>query len=325
MNRKDAILIIPYYGKLPSYFELWLQSAQNNSHIMFMVVSDLLDNYNLPDNVVVLSWSFNTLKEWIQSKFDFKISLDNPYKLCDFKVAYGMIFAEYIRDYRYWGHCDIDLIFGDMERLVGSLLEEYDVIGDWGHFSLYRNEEKFVNLFKQSGALFDYKEVFTKPYIYAFDETTGIRRIIKKDCSIKSVAVPCVADISHKYKKMRIARADNFSGQIFIWERGKLFQCYPLNTGLEYRELSYIHMQKRKMDIMWEKNTLNDSFFIVDNGFLVRNGDTEDIIYCKKNSSRFEGQMRLVDVAFFNLKKVIDYMFMSKEQRKINIKKRKIS
>ena len=48
-------------------------------------------------------------------KLGFEVYLERPYKCCDLKPAYGVIFEEYLTAYSYWGHCDFDLIFGDLQ------------------------------------------------------------------------------------------------------------------------------------------------------------------------------------------------------------------
>ena len=45
--------------------------------------------------------TFNELRKLIQSKFDFEISLEKPYKLCDFRPAYGFLFEEYLKEFRF--------------------------------------------------------------------------------------------------------------------------------------------------------------------------------------------------------------------------------
>ena len=56
---------------------------------------------------------------------DFEIVLNEPYDLCDFKVAYGEIFQEYLEPYDFWGFCDCDLIYGDIRHfLTEELLEK---------------------------------------------------------------------------------------------------------------------------------------------------------------------------------------------------------
>ena len=45
-----------------------------------------------PGNVVVQLCTFDDLVERIRSHFAFDISLPTPYKLCDFRPAFGEIF-----------------------------------------------------------------------------------------------------------------------------------------------------------------------------------------------------------------------------------------
>ena len=40
MNNHSVALILPYYGKLPNYFPLWLRSAVANKNFTFMLFSD---------------------------------------------------------------------------------------------------------------------------------------------------------------------------------------------------------------------------------------------------------------------------------------------
>ena len=44
--------------------------------------------------------------------------VNSPYKLCDYKPVYGLIFDEDLQDYDFWGHCDVDLIFGDIRKFI---------------------------------------------------------------------------------------------------------------------------------------------------------------------------------------------------------------
>lgn len=57
----------------------------------------------LIDNVKWYFKSFSELQELFQSKFDFPILLNTPYKLCDYKPAYGDIFSKYLGGYDFWG------------------------------------------------------------------------------------------------------------------------------------------------------------------------------------------------------------------------------
>ena len=73
-----------------------------------------------PPNVAVQRCEFGDLAKRIWSLFDFEISLERPYKLCDFRPAFGEIFADELAGYDFWGHSDLDLIFGQIrEHLLG--------------------------------------------------------------------------------------------------------------------------------------------------------------------------------------------------------------
>jgi len=102
------------------------------------------------------------------------IVVHHPYKLCDFKPAYGFIFKDLVSNYDFWGCSDIDMIFGNIRNFITSkILNEYDVITprhDYlgGYFTLYRNIRKVNELFRHSR---DYERVFTTPFHYCFDET----------------------------------------------------------------------------------------------------------------------------------------------------------
>jgi hypothetical protein len=58
-----------------------------------------------------------------------------------------LIFADLLKDYEYWGFCDVDMMFGDIGKLFNSgLLDKIDVFTAHnlhivGHFTILRNTE----------------------------------------------------------------------------------------------------------------------------------------------------------------------------------------
>ena len=119
MNKK-VVLIIPYFGKVPDYFNLWLKSAERNSDYTFFIYTDLNFKVDENSNVKIKNISFDELKERIKSLFGNNIKLKSPYKLCDYKPAYGVIFKDDITDFDFWGFCDIDLIFGNLNHFISA-------------------------------------------------------------------------------------------------------------------------------------------------------------------------------------------------------------
>ena len=160
----------------------WLKSYENNSSIDFFLVTDVKD-LEIPNNVHIINISLKGLKALTEKKLNMEISLEKPYKICDFRPAYGIIFQDYLKEYDYWGHCDFDLIWGDIRSFIESYeIEKYDKFLHLGHLSLYRNTYKCNNYYKLPGSeCGDYKEVFKSNENYAFDETGGIYCIYKKN------------------------------------------------------------------------------------------------------------------------------------------------
>ena len=133
------IVILPYFGKFNSYFKLWLESCSKNETIDWLLVTDCDITYELSSNIKIIKTTMNQLKNDFQKKFDFKIRLEKPYKLCDYKPLYGYLFSDYIQGYDFWGYCDCDLVFGDIDSFLDvDLFEQYDKVLRNGHLSLIR-------------------------------------------------------------------------------------------------------------------------------------------------------------------------------------------
>jgi len=170
-NNKIAIIIC-WYGDWPWYWPLFVKSVKHNPTVDFLIVTDEDITIALPNNIKVISHSFIEVKDLIQRSVGVPISLENPYKLCDFKPTYGLVFQEYLVGYQFWGYGDIDLIFGDIRAFLSNeLLNTYDVISPFrdflaGYFVLFRNNEKNKLLFTEGK---DYAKIFQSPACRGFD------------------------------------------------------------------------------------------------------------------------------------------------------------
>ena len=162
-------------GDWPWYFPYFLHSCRFNQSIDFIILSDCKSTMiEFPSNVRLLNYTISQFKTDAAKAFGFNISIDHGYKLCDFKPAYGYIFSDLVKNYDFWGHCDIDIIFGNIRNFITpKILKENDVISarhDYltGSFALYKNIPFVNQLFKESK---DYKKVYTNPLNFCFDET----------------------------------------------------------------------------------------------------------------------------------------------------------
>ena len=271
MANKTSICIIGvYFGKLPAYFNLWLQSCERNADTDFLVVTDnkLTD---LPNNVKCVNMLFKEFKSLVDEKLGFETALTTPYKCCDFKVVYGIVLSDYLKTYDFWGHCDFDLIFGNIRTFITEeILEKYDKVLPLGHLSLYRNTPECNNRYKESGSrIGDYVKVYTNPQNVAFDEMRGIYQIyLKNDFPMYSQRP--FADIATTYKRFRTSEKNNYKYQAFYWEDGRVYRSgYKKNKESFTEEYVYIHFQKRGFNNTVESD--QSAFYICPDGFVKKN------------------------------------------------------
>lgn len=243
---KKIAYVLPYFGKFPSGFEFWLMSCEQNPTIDWLIFTDDYTTYNYPKNVIVHYCEFKDIKERIQKIYDFKISLERPYKLCDFKPAYGEIFAEELREYDFWGHCDLDMVWGNIRKFItDDILENYEKIGNQGHSTLYKNTPE-VNIRYRTyvNGTVDYRTVYSTDKGYAFDEppmeeiyhalkipyydTVNYIHLKKYDYGFFMDLLPESEGYKNKY-------------QVFTWKDGNITRYYIHNEKIETEEYMYLH------------------------------------------------------------------------------------
>ena len=172
-EQNQIALVLPYYGKLPIWFEAFILSCSYNLTIDWLIFTDLNSSMDLPTNVRFISCSKNEIIELITLKTGIKHPLLNPHKLCDFKPIYGHIFEDYLKKYSYWGHCDMDIIWGNLSAFLSRVsFHQYDVVSSRknvisGHFTIYRNSSK-LNYFYKSVP--NFLKAFTQTQYQGFDE-----------------------------------------------------------------------------------------------------------------------------------------------------------
>ena len=259
---RSIAFIIPYFGKLPEYFSVWLYSCAQNPTIDFYVFTDDSSNYNFPSNVHRISMSFEEIKQRLQSQFTFQISLERPYKLCDFKPVYGGAFEDYLKNYDFWGHCDVDLIWGNIRHFfTDELLDAYDRVLWQGHCSLYRNTENVNNYYctLPSCGCMDWKQVYTNPDNQSFDEYAehnggGLSLIMERN-RIPMYKEWIFADLAVGLRRFQCGYtensfyttdADSF-GSFFVSNQNGLFLHYRKSGEFRSKEFLYCHFQKRKI------------------------------------------------------------------------------
>lgn len=270
---KKICLVVLYFGELPNYFKIWLETCKFNKDVNFLLVTDDRHEYDYPNNVKVLYQSFDSIKVRFQNLFKFNITLDSPYKLCDYKPAYGEAFKEYLEEYDFWGHCDIDLIFGDIRKFItNDILNYYDRVLTRGHFSLYKNNNNINSKYRTvivEGCQ-KYTDVFTTNKSCCYDEWgahcgNGISEIFNK-IGIKQYDELIYADLVFLNYKFKLAQNinDNINSRIFIFNRGKLYDYSIKDNKIVSKEYMYCHFQKRNPKVNLDGKL--DSFYLLPPG-----------------------------------------------------------
>lgn len=275
----SILLICPYFGKLPtSQFPLWLESCRFNSTIDWLIITDDETHYDYPQNVRVKYSSWNSFKSKVESVFDFPIYFEKPYKVCDFRPAFGVIFEEEIKGYDFWGHTDCsDTIYGDLRHfLTDDLLKESEKVLLLGHFSLYRNIEEINQRYKlRTKSALTYKDIFTTEKSMSFDECYphSINRIFKENhYAITDIPNFCLDITQKSLDFVQHVISDDWtrfydpSGYKYcvLWKEGKLFSIRRIGIRLCVEEIGYTHFKKREMKGI----VTGSSYWIVPNRFV---------------------------------------------------------
>lgn len=257
---KRVAFVLPYYGRFPSYFQLFLDSCGGNPDFDWLVFTDDHYPYDYPDNVHVHYETFEDMRRRVMGRIDAPVSLDSPYKLCDFKPTYGLVFSEYLQEYDWWGYCDCDVVFGRLGHFVREdMLDSYDKLFLLGHCSLYRNDDMVNRAFMLplDGDVV-YRRILGSPQGFTFDESylpvnvNAIMRehgfrIFDRDLSGNLSSRSPIFRIVHYDAGLGVYMTEDPIRAVYVWDGGVLSRSYIRLGVFETHELMYMHFQRRRM------------------------------------------------------------------------------
>ncbi|MEB0329408.1 DUF6625 family protein [Lacticaseibacillus paracasei] len=273
---KDVCFIIPYFGHLKNYFPLFLQSCAKNEGFNWLILTDASISGTLPNNVRVISTSFEEIRKKIQKKFKFQIALSSPYKLTDYKPAYGYLFQEYLYGFKFWGYCDTDLIWGKIsEFITPEMLKTFDKIGELGHCTLIKNSPETNSAFMRKLHGFTrYEEVFTDERNLSFDEEyeESINNIFQES----GFSIYKLQNLANVYAKSSLFKLTNLGNDarytiepkkkaFFEWNDGHLKRWALVQNRVRSKEYMYLHLQARAMRVKIPFNSIR--YKIIPNSF----------------------------------------------------------
>jgi hypothetical protein len=185
VNKKNRIaLICIYFGKLPDWMDLYMESCKFNSHIAdFIIFTDNPPDTNQAGNIKFIRTDLESINSLFSARLDLEVDIKRAYKLCDFRPVFGLVFREFLEGYDFWGTTDIDLLYGDIQSFItDDLLQQYDVISAdeqrlCGPFTIFRNCDYVNGLFRKD---LNHKEIFTKEENAIYDEN-GFTHIVRRE------------------------------------------------------------------------------------------------------------------------------------------------
>jgi Leucine rich repeat len=245
VNVKKICFVVAYFGKWPIWFPAFLHSCKENPTINWIFFTDCGSPTHHPPNVVFYRTTLPQMRELIKQKIGKEAILESAYKVCDYKPAFGIVFDDYLNDFDFWGHCDVDIIWGDIRKYTTEkILDKYDIFSTRkgrisGHFSLFRNTVSINQLCRQSSK---FAEVMRRVKCCAFDEE-GMTRLVARFARAGSIRVYWPKFLQN-YAEPKTHSPSTLPRYInkYFWEKGKLFEC----TGEGAAEILYLHFMTWK-------------------------------------------------------------------------------
>ena len=252
-NHFPRILVIStWFGPLPAWFPLWLTSCRFNPDLDWLVATDAnLPAVDIPKNVHVVRLTMAEFAARIEQAVGFPVHFVKPYKACDYRPLYGCLTNLVPGDWEFWGHCDLDMLFGNVRAfLTPELLASNDRVFGVGHFSIYRNDETANTFYRRPYPGLDYHQIIADPEPRGFDEHNGVNLIWHFHGGRFYEDESVIADIDPHISSLRRTsshdRVSNYRRQIFCFNRGRVLRFYLQGGQVHSEEFMYVHFQKRR-------------------------------------------------------------------------------
>jgi hypothetical protein len=258
MNK--IVLINLWFGEIPEYFKFHYETSISNENIDFLLITD--QNIELEaSNYKVIKINLHFLKNRIKDILDIDYEFSNDRNICQLKCALGDIFNEEIKDYVYWGFYDIDTLFGDFNKFILPIIDEYDVISFGaknfhdrisGPLTIIKNNYRNNKLYK-----IKFSEFVYKLYNYdtdSFDENEF--NIIVQENSELSVKI--------LYEVCNFSTDKGYPIYESYWSGGKLYinnQEKLIHHFIDKKNISFNRIGNSIMSF-YKKDLIEDFFWV---------------------------------------------------------------
>ncbi|PZW39060.1 hypothetical protein LX95_02200 [Mesonia algae] len=261
---KKILLIIPYFGEWPPWFDAHMVSIKNNPSIDWLCPTDCAVPKNHPENIKFLKIDLKTLNKKVNRVVDCDVPLI-PRKFCELKPAYAHIFSKEVEGYDFWGFCDMDIIWGDIRNFMNTdILSKYDIISSRkeaisGHFSLFKNSNKLNTLYRK---IPNYQALFEHPKLQRTDEKV-FTKSLKENSEFKLLSLKICWNSILCNQEHGIDSHQEYYLDKWRWQEGKLI------NNITQEEVMYLHFINWKRTMRYSEVCYKDDpqrFYISFNG-----------------------------------------------------------
>ncbi len=246
--RKPLILFSQWFGPWPEWIEFFVESCKWNRDIDWLIFTDQEPPQNQAPNVRYRKIDFDAHKALIAQAIGFDLTHVNPLKLCDLKPTLGHVFSAETEGYRNYGHCDLDLIFGDIRSFYSDdVLERYEVLSTHddrmsGHLCVLRNNAFNKTAFRR---IKGWRRKVMDPHMHAIDEYRFGNVFVRPKFwrRLTERRVPALFEerfTTPLTRKPWLDGTSNFPSR-WYWQNGKLTA-----EGYTDREFIYLHFMNWK-------------------------------------------------------------------------------
>lgn len=169
---KKILLTVTYFGSWPKWFPAFLASCAANRDVDWLFLTDCeCGAINFP-NIRVVSMSMEGFNRRASDALGISVR-KLPYSQLDLRPAYGHIFRDFYEGYDFWGHVDVDVVWGNIRKFVtDKLLDSCDILSGRqnafaGHFTVYRNNPEINAIYRRHP---DWEGIMTREAYQHFDE-----------------------------------------------------------------------------------------------------------------------------------------------------------
>ncbi len=155
--RPSIALVTVWFGPLPFWMPAFLLSCAHNPDVEWRIFTDAPAPAGSPENVRFLPFTLTAFNERASRLLGAPVALQPAYayKLCDYKILYGDLFAEELRGFDVWGCCDLDIVWGRVRGFAtDARLRRHALVTSRpqriaGHCCLFRNQPRWNRLYRR--------------------------------------------------------------------------------------------------------------------------------------------------------------------------------